>query len=315
VKALVLVAPGAVELRDEPEPLVSADERLIHVRSVGICGSELHGARTPGFRQPPLIMGHEFAGVTEQGDRVVVNPILSCGRCRLCRSGQRQICGHRQIIGVHRPGGFADRVAVPQSAVRPVPPGLPLDIAALIEPAANAVHAWNRAASASPPAKNPRVGVIGCGAIGLFCLLVALSNGARRVHVTDLSPARLAIARRLGAAAASTRLEGEFDIIFDAVGLAATRAQSVDRQRPGGLAVWLGLADAEPGYDAAGLVRSEKRVIGSFAYSDQEFAEAGGLLGGWDLTWASRYPLSAAAQIFTELMDGASHPVKAVLQP
>ena len=169
--------------------------------------------------------------------------------------------------------------------------------------------------AASPATKNSRVGIIGCGAIGLFCLLVALANGARRVHVTDLSPARLAIARRLGASAASTRLEGEFDIIFDAVGLAATRAQSVHRQRPGGLAVWLGLADAEPGYDAAGLVRSEKRVIGSFAYSDQEFAEAAGLLAGWDLTWASRYPLSAGAQIFTELMDGASHPVKAVLQP
>jgi threonine dehydrogenase-like Zn-dependent dehydrogenase len=315
VKALVLVAPGAVELRDEPEPLVTEDERLIHVRSVGICGSELHGARTPGFRKPPLIMGHEFAGVTEQGDRVVVNPILSCGRCRLCRSGQRQICGHRQIIGVHRPGGFADRVAVPQSAVRPVPPGLPLDIAALIEPAANAVHAWNRAATAAPPTDDSRVGVIGCGAIGLFCLLVALSNGARQVHVTDLSPTRLDIARRLGAASARTGLEGEFDIIFDAVGLAATRGQSVDRQRPGGLAVWLGLAGDEPGFDAAGLVRSEKRVIGSFAYSDQEFAEAAGLLAGWDLTWASRYPLAAGAQIFTELMDGASHPVKAVLQP
>ena len=216
---------------------------------------------------------------------------------------------------MHRPGGFADRVAVPRSAIRPVPPGLPLDIAALAEPAANAVHAWNRAMAASPATKNSRVGIIGCGAIGLFCLLVALANGARRVHVTDLSPARLAIARRLGASAASTRLEGEFDIIFDAVGLAATRAQSVHRQRPGGLAVWLGLADAEPGYDAAGLVRSEKRVIGSFAYSDQEFAEAAGLLAGWDLTWASRYPLSAGAQIFTELMDGASHPVKAVLQP
>jgi threonine dehydrogenase-like Zn-dependent dehydrogenase len=79
--------------------------------------------------------------------------------------------------------------------------------------------------------------------------------------------------------------------------------------------VWLGLADAEPGYDAAGLVRSEKRVIGSFAYSDQEFADAATLLADWDLTWASRYPLSAGAQIFTELMDGASHPVKAVLQP
>lgn len=69
MKALVLAAPGAVELRDEPEPLVREDERLVHVRSAGICGSELHGARTPGFRQPPLIMGHEFASVTEQGDR------------------------------------------------------------------------------------------------------------------------------------------------------------------------------------------------------------------------------------------------------
>jgi threonine dehydrogenase-like Zn-dependent dehydrogenase len=315
VKALVLVAPGVVKLRDEPEPLAAEGERLVHVRSAGICGSELHGARNPGFRKPPLIMGHEFAGLTEQGDRVVVNPILSCGRCRLCRSGQRQICDRRQIIGVHRAGGFADRVAVPRSAVRPVPPGLPLDIAALIEPAANAVHAWNRATAASPVTENSRVGVIGCGAIGLFCLLVALAYGARRVHVTDLSPGRLDIARRLGAASAGARLEGEFDIIFDAVGLAATRAQSVHRQRPGGLAVWLGLADAEPGYDAAGLVRSEKRVIGSFAYSDQEFADAGALLGGWDLAWASRYPLSAGAQIFTELMDGASHPVKAVLQP
>jgi len=79
-------------------------------------------------------MGHEFAGVTEQGDRVVVNPILSCGRRRLCRAGLRQICGQRRIIGVHRPGGFADRVAVPESALRPLPPAVPMDIAALIEP-------------------------------------------------------------------------------------------------------------------------------------------------------------------------------------
>src|SRR5437763_817205 len=88
-----------------------------------------------------------------------------------------------------------------------------------------------------------------------------------------------------------------------------------DGHRRADRAVWLGLADAEPGFDAAALARSEKRVIGSFAYSDQEFAEAASLLPGWDLAWASRYPLAAGAQIFTELMDGASDPVKAVLQP
>ena len=314
MRALVLTGPGAVELREEPEPAVSGDDRLVHVRSAGICGSELHGARNLGFRKPPLIMGHEFAGVTDDGDPVVINPILSCGQCRLCSSGLRQICGQRSIIGVHRPGGFAERVAVPASALRPVPAKLSLDAAALIEPAANAVRAWNRAMAATA-VEDPRIAVLGCGAIGLFCLLTARANGVTDVHVTDLSPARLAIARRLGAASARTKLDGDYDVIFDAVGAAATRAQSVHRQRAGGVAIWLGLADAEPGFDAAGLVRSEKRVLGSFAYSDQEFAGAAALLANWDLTWASRYPLSAGARIFTELMDGASHPVKAVLQP
>ncbi|HEY2441733.1 MAG TPA: alcohol dehydrogenase catalytic domain-containing protein [Streptosporangiaceae bacterium] len=324
MKALVLAAAGAVEMRDEPEPRVSAGERLVHVRSTSICGSELHGARTPGFRKPPLIMGHEFAGVTEEGDPVIVNPILSCGTCGLCRTGRRQICEQRRIIGVHRPGGFAERVAVPSSTLRPVPPGLTWEAAALVEPAANAVHAWNLAraaagATAGPDGADgtglPRVAVIGCGAIGLLCLLAALAGGAGSVDVTDLSAQRLTAARHLGATAAAAELDGEYDIVFDAVGSAETRAESVLRQRPGGVAVWLGLAAAEAGFDAAALVRSEKRVLGSFAYSDQDFGLASTLLAGWDLCWTSSYPLSSGAEVFTDLMNGALQPIKAVLQP
>ncbi|MFI5082897.1 MAG: zinc-binding dehydrogenase, partial [Streptosporangiales bacterium] len=251
VKALVFTAPGQVELLDVPEPDPAPGEVLVEVRAAGICGSELHGARHPGFRQPPLIMGHEFAGIGAGGEAVVVNPILSCGRCAECRRGLRHVCREREIIGVHRAGGFAERVAVPASALRPLPAGLPWEAAALIEPAANAVHAWNQAGRAlgaggalgADGARGARVAVIGCGAIGLLCAATALSGGAGRVEVTDLSPARLAAAQRLGAEVAGPGLSGEYDVVIDAVGSVATRAASVAHQRPGGVAVWLGLAE------------------------------------------------------------------------
>jgi threonine dehydrogenase-like Zn-dependent dehydrogenase len=317
VKALVFTAPGTVELLDVPEPDPAPGDVLVQVRAAGICGSELHGARRPGFRKPPLIMGHEFAGVSAEGEAVVVNPILFCGRCAECRRGLHNVCREREIIGVHRAGGFAERVAVPASALRPVPPGLSWEAAALIEPAANAVHAWNQAGGAfgAGGARGARVAVIGCGAIGLLCAAMALSGEAGRVDVTDLSPARLAVAQRLGAGAAGPGLSGEYDVVIDAVGAAATRAASVAHQRPGGVAIWLGLAEEEAGFDANALVRSEKRVFGSFAYRDEEFAHAMALIQDWDLTWAAGYPLAAGAEIFTGLMNGGLHPVKALLRP
>jgi len=320
VKALVFTGPGTVELLDVPEPDPAPGDVLVQVRAAGICGSELHGARRPGFRKPPLIMGHEFAGVSADGTAVVINPILSCGRCAECERGLRNVCRNREIIGVHRAGGFAERVAVPASALRPVPPGLSWEAAALVEPAANAVHAWNQAGGAlgalgADGAKGVRVAVIGCGAIGLLCAAMALSGEAGRVDVTDLSPARLAAAQRLGAGAAGPSLSGEYDVVIDAVGSAATRAASVAHQRPGGVAIWLGLAGEEAGFDANALVRSEKRVLGSFAYRDEEFAHAMALIRDWDLTWAAGYPLAAGAEIFTGLMNGGLHPVKALLRP
>ena len=311
MKALVFTGPGALEMHDVPEPELADGDVLVHVRTVGICGSELHGARHPGFRKPPLIMGHEFAGTNDNGDRVVINPMLSCGHCELCLGGLRQVCRERQIIGVHRAGGFAERVAVPGSTLRPVPDWLGWDAAAMVEPAANAVHAWNIARA---PA-GARAAVLGCGAIGLLCLLTALSGGAGRVDVTDLDPGRLAQASRLGAAAAGPGLDGEYDVIFDAVGSPVTRAVSVRHLRPGGTAVWLGLADDAPGFDANALIRAEKRVQGSFAYSDEEFARAAELLRDWDLSWTSQYPLTEGAEIFTGLMNGGLQPVKALLVP
>jgi threonine dehydrogenase-like Zn-dependent dehydrogenase len=309
--ALVFTAPGELEMRDVPEPEPADGEVLVHVRAAAICGSELHGARHPGFRVPPLIMGHEFAGISDNGDPVLINPLLSCGHCSLCGRGLRHLCADRALIGVHRPGGFAERVAVPAGAVRPLPDWLSWNEAAVVEPAANAVHAWNLARGGP----GQRVAVLGCGAIGLLCLLTALAGGADQVEVTDLSPVRLAAARRLGAAAAGNTLTGEYDVVIDAVGSAVTRALSVQHQRPGGVAVWLGLAEQAAGFDALSLVRGEKSVLGSFAYTDDEFDRATALLRDADLSWVVPYPLAAGAQIFTELMNGRLDPVKALLSP
>ncbi|WP_180903706.1 zinc-dependent alcohol dehydrogenase [Nonomuraea indica] len=311
MKALVFTAPGTVELREVPEPVPGPGEVLVHVAASGICGSELHGVRNPGFRVPPLVMGHEFAGHTDDGTRVVVNPILSCGRCDLCALGGRNVCRERRIIGVHTPGAFAERVAVPADTLVTLPGGLGWTAAGVVEPAANAVHAW---ALAGAP-EGARVGVIGAGAIGLTCMLVAASGGAARIEVADRSADRREIAARLGADAAGPELTGEYDVIFDAVGAAATHEQSLACLRPGGVAVWLGLADSTAGFDAAHLVRGEKRVLGSFAYQGADFATAVDLVGGWDLSWVETFPLTEGAEIFTALMNGRATPVKALLAP
>jgi threonine dehydrogenase-like Zn-dependent dehydrogenase len=311
VQALVFTAPGEVELREVAEPEPGPAESVIHVRSAGICGSELHGVRDPGFRVPPLIMGHEFAGVTDAGDAVIVNPVLSCGHCDLCLRGTRQLCRERAIVGIARPGAFAERVAVPTSALRPMPSSLSWDAAAMAEPAASAVHAW----AVGGGEARMRVAVLGCGAIGLLCVLAALVGGAASVDVTDLSAARRAVAARLGASRTGAALDDEYDLIIDAAGTGETHLQSVRHQRPGGAAVWIGLAQPEASFDAQALVRAEKRVLGSFAYTDDDFDRAVGLLAGWDLSWASAYPLADGAEVFTRLMNGSLEPVKALLQP
>ena len=136
MKALVFTAPGVVEIQEVPDVVAGDGEVVVHVDRAGICGSELHGIQTPGFRVPPLVMGHEFVGRLDDGRRVAINPLTSCGECDLCRRGRTQLCRSRQLLGVHRAGGFAERVAVPQNAVHEIP-----------EPIANAVHAWTQASA------------------------------------------------------------------------------------------------------------------------------------------------------------------------
>jgi len=307
---MVYTKPGTVEVSEVDEPVPGPGEVVVEVVACGICGSELHGISKPGFRKPPLVMGHEFSARAPSGEWVAVDPIVSCGCCELCRAGRNEVCRERRIVGIHRQGAFAERVAVPAASLHKLPEGLPPENGALVEPLANALHAW-RLAGGAP---GSLIGVLGAGSIGLSVMLVAKHHGAR-AFVCDLSPERLQFARRLGAGQVGHELAGEFDLVVDAVGAKATRRASLEHLAPAGTAVWLGLLEAEPGFDALDLVRGEKRVTGSFAYSHQDFADAVALAAEVELSWAASFPLEEGPGIFAELMAGRSDVVKALLRP
>lgn len=307
MKALVFTEPGVVEYLEVPEPETRDGETIVTVMASAICGSELHGFRSSGFRVPPLIMGHEFAGVTPDGRRVVINPLLSCGHCDACLRNEPQLCRTRALIGVNRDGGFGERVSVPNSSLHSIPDDLAWSAASLTEPLANAVHANRLLGNVE------RVGIIGAGPIGLVCALVAAHHGLD-VMISDTSVERQDTARALGLRS-STQLDGEFDGIIDAVGLPVSRQASVTGIRPGGTAVWIGLA--VDGVDLAGnsIVREEKHITGSFAYTPEEFGEAIELATRLDLSWTTDVPLTASAEAFLALAGGERSMVKAVIVP
>jgi threonine dehydrogenase-like Zn-dependent dehydrogenase len=200
-------------------------------------------------------------------------------------------------------------VAVPDSALHDLPPGMSWERAALVEPLANAVHAWRQV----PAGTGDRVAVIGAGTIGLVSLLVARRAGLD-VTVVDIVPERLELAEQLGAARCGTSLDGEYDVVVDAVGKGSTRRSAVAAVRPAGTAVLIGLAEPDAGFDANDLVRSEKRVVGSFAYGPRDFTEALELATDVDLDWSTPVPLADSQRTFMALAAGAVLPVKAVIR-
>jgi threonine dehydrogenase-like Zn-dependent dehydrogenase len=306
MRSLVWTAPSEMQIQERPRPTLRPGWVLLAVEDSGICGSEIGAFLGHNeLRRPPLVMGHEFSGTVVEvgpdvskewdGQLVAVNPFLSCGECRQCRMGQRQLCYSRKIIGVDHPGSYAEYVAVPSTALYRV--GDPV-MGALVEPLACAV----RAASLTGADVGDSVMVIGAGTIGLMALRALKARGAGRCIVVDTNPARLRWASEWGATSIlnpkaddvhssvkdATAGEG-VDSVVDAVGSGETRAQALASVRRGGKAVFIGLHENMSSLPGNDIVRSEKQVIGSFSYSDEDFRRAvalanGGFLetsGGW----------------------------------
>ena len=211
MKALVLSAYNQLDLTDLPVPTPAADELLIRIRACGICGSDVHGMDgSTGRRLPPIVMGHEAAGVVEavgsdvpgfrRGDRLTFDSTVSCGLCFFCERGAINLCDNREVVGVSTPqfrrmGAFAEYVAVPARICYHLPETMPFTHAALIEAVSVAVHG----VSLTPIAKGDTVVVVGAGMIGLLTLQAALNAGASVVIVLDVDETRLIMAREMGA--------------------------------------------------------------------------------------------------------------------
>lgn len=339
MKALVLTAASVFEFRDEPVPAPAADEVLIAVKAVGICGSDVHGmGGSTGRRIPPIIMGHEAAGSVaacgaaagrfKVGDRVAMDSTIWCGSCGPCRGGRVNLCENRKVLGVSCPeyrrhGAMAEYVAVPERIVFPLPEGMAFEKAALIEALSVAVHAVSRA--------KIRVGdtvtVIGCGMIGILCQQVARLSGAGRLIAADVDPGKLRLAQEQGADQvvntkdpdAMARLAREkAHRVIEAVGIAATVKTAVESVRPGGTVVLVGNLAAEVAFPLQIAVTRELEIFGTCA-------SAGEIPVCIDLIASGRVrvepflsavaPLSEGPAWFKRLESGKENLFKVVLDP
>jgi (R,R)-butanediol dehydrogenase / meso-butanediol dehydrogenase / diacetyl reductase len=327
MRALVWHGPQEMSVDDVPDLAPAAGEVLLAPEAVGICGSELEGyLGHQANRTPPLVMGHEFAGrVVELGDgveerwrgrRVAVNPLIAGGTVL---DGIEQLSDRRQLIGVHRPGGFAAAVPVPVHRLRELPDDTDPRLGALAEPLANGVHAARIGRAGVEAGPIDRVVVLGAGTIGLMTLQAALIGGASWAGVLDIHPARRAAAEALGAHAtfgAPETVPGGADLVFDAVGKEGTRRLAIDLLRPGGCAVMIGLATQSTPIRFDEVIRGGLTVRGAYAYSDADYDEAlawllDGRAGLGELEPVQ--PLDAGPDAFAELAAGPSERLKVFL--
>ncbi len=211
MKALLLSEYKKLEVVELVRPEAREGELLIRIHACGICGSDVHGYDgSTGRRLPPIVMGHEAAGVVEgvgsgvtgfaAGDRVTFDSTVYCGRCFYCKRGEVNLCDDREVVGVSTPlfkrmGAFAEYVTVPARIAYKLPEGMPYAHAALIEAVSVAVHA----VGLTPIVLDDTVLVVGAGMIGLLTMQAARVAGARRVFVMDVDETRLELARQLGA--------------------------------------------------------------------------------------------------------------------
>ncbi|MEX0612925.1 MAG: galactitol-1-phosphate 5-dehydrogenase, partial [Pirellulales bacterium] len=290
MQALLLSDYRKLELVDIDRPAFGPNDVLVRVAACGICGSDIHGYDgSSGRRVPPIVMGHEAAGVVAEvgadvervriGDRVTFDSTISCGECEVCRRGDFNLCPNRRIFGVscdefRQHGAYAEFVAVPQHILYPLPDELPFEHAALIEPVSVALHAVARLAVAP----GERAVVVGSGMIGLLVIQALRLAGCHDVIAIDLDPLRLELARNLGASetidpkqtdavrAVEELTEGNgADVAAEVVGNSAAMTTAIRCVRRGGRVALVGNITPEVPLPLQVVVAREITLIGSCA--------------------------------------------------
>lgn len=319
MQALMFKDYRQMALEEVPSPSPGPGEVLVEVTACGVCGSDLEGyAGSPGMRArrtPPLLLGHEFSGVVRAGpservgQAVAVNPLISCGDCPICRAGKRHLCPDRTLIGLNRPGAFAEQAAVPQGQLYPLPEEVPPSRGALAEPLAVALHALELVGHFS----GRRVLVFGGGAIGFLVAWVAGRAGAR-VTVVEISETRRQQLITMGFEAVAAP-EGDAEVTVDTVGLDATRKAALTHLTPGGTSVFVGLHHDDSTLPLYPLILQERRIQGSYTYTDGDYRRAVALVNEVPEAFFTRLPLEAGPEAFETSAQGKTTHLKILLEP
>lgn len=343
MKAMLLKEYKELEVTEVDEPELQPGDVLVQVRACGICGSDIHGYDgSSGRRIPPLVMGHEAAGVVVKagadvtafnvGDPVTFDSTVSCGHCYNCRRGSINLCDNRTVLGVscgeyRRHGAFAEFVSVPAHICYRLPAGLPFEQAAMIEAVSVAVHAANRA----PVKLGDTAVVVGSGMIGLLVVQAIRLAGCSQVIAVDLDENRLKIAQELGADVA---LKGDAvdvpaevrkltggrgaDVVLEVVGATATIQTAIDCARKGGAITLVGNLAPKVEMPLQAIVTRELTVYGSCASNGEypaciELLEKG-LIRVQPLITATA-SLDQGPEWFARLYKGEPGAMKVILDP
>lgn len=329
MKALVYTGEKPLEYRDAPDPVTTGDDVLIRVESVGICGSDMHAFLGHDERRPaPLILGHEAAGVivdgARDGERVTVNPLVTCGTCEACTSGRDNLCASRQIISMPpREGAFAQYITMPQSNLVTIPDAIGFSQAALAEPIACGWHTVRMGlAMISQSPANLSCLVLGGGAIGLGAALSLRAQGVEDITLVEPNDKRRQfLSERCNQAVvanADSLDASSFDFIVDGVGYAATRAAACALAKPGGVIGHIGLGQATEGLDIRRMTLQEITFFGTYTYTAEDFRQTAaaifdGRLGALD--WIAERPLSKGQKAFEDILKGVVANPKIILKP
>lgn len=290
MKAMVLREYNQLVYEDVPEPTTGPDDVLIEVKACGICGSDVHGMDgSTGRRIPPIIMGHEAAGIIAEvgsnvediqpGERVTFDSTVYCGSCFYCLRGEINLCEHRRVLGVscdeyRQNGALAEYVAVPQHILYRLPESVSFEHAAMVEPCSIAFHAVNR----TPTSLNDTAVVVGAGMIGLLVIQTLRAVGCGKIIAVDIEPEKLDLARQFGADISINSSEVNIvseiqelthhrgaDVVIEAVGIKPSIKTAFDSVRKGGAVTVIGNLSPNVELPLQRLVAREITLYGSCA--------------------------------------------------
>ncbi|MEM9580898.1 MAG: alcohol dehydrogenase catalytic domain-containing protein [Pseudomonadota bacterium] len=324
MKALVYDGKETLNYRDMPAPTEAPGEEIVRVDAVGICGSDMHAYHGTDPRRPaPLILGHEAAGHivggARDGERVTVNPLVTCGTCSFCMARRPNICQSRELLSMPpRQGAFAEYLRAPSDNLVTVPDDVPLAKAALAEPLAVAWHAARLGMDALRNGNTRNALVLGGGAIGVAAALCLRAQGIEDVTIIELNQMRRRFLAEKMDCKVTDKADGQYGVVVDAVGYDATRAASTEAAEAGGVILHIGLGAGTAGLDIRRMTLQEITFIGTYCYTPDDFRDTAhaiydGRLGA--LNWTEDRKLADGAQAFADLDNASVAAPKIVLMP